>query len=101
MYKNISEQISVDDSMERTHVIEIVLKDVAGLVPGAYKGRGKGNQFLNDLCDADVLIHILDATGASDKNEMIRYTCVEGIGDPALDVEWIYEEVHRWVFGNV
>lgn len=46
----------------------MIVKDVAGLVPGAYKGRGKGNRFLNDLCDADVLIHVVDATGRSDKD---------------------------------
>lgn len=34
------------------------LQDVAGLVPGAYTGRGRGNAFLNDLLDADVLIHV-------------------------------------------
>ena len=36
-------------------------QDVAGLVPGAYQGRGRGNAFLNDLTDADVLIHVVDA----------------------------------------
>lgn len=49
----------------------IIIKDVAGLVPGAYQGRGKGNAFLNDLCDADVLIHVLDASGCSDKEGQI------------------------------
>ena len=39
--------------------LPVVIKDVAGLVPGAYKGRGKGNKFLGDLCDADVLIHVV------------------------------------------
>eukprot|EP00198_Chlamydomonas_reinhardtii_P003635 XP_001692971.1 predicted protein [Chlamydomonas reinhardtii] len=41
--------------------------DVAGLVPGAYQGRGRGNAFLNDLCDADVLIHVVDASGTTDR----------------------------------
>ena len=41
----------------------MTIKDVAGLVPGACEGKGKGNRFLNDLCDADVLIHIIDASG--------------------------------------
>jgi ribosome-binding ATPase YchF (GTP1/OBG family) len=38
------------------------------LVPGAYKGRGKGNRFLSDLCDADVLIHVVDVTGRADRD---------------------------------
>lgn len=49
----------------------IIVKDVAGLVPGAYQGRGKGNAFLNDLCDADVLIHVIDASGCSDKDGQV------------------------------
>ena len=43
-----------------------MIKDVAGLVQGAYKGHGKGNQFLNDLCDADALIHVVDGAAATD-----------------------------------
>lgn len=38
--------------------VHVYVQDVAGLVPGAYTGRGRGNAFLNDLCDADVLIHV-------------------------------------------
>jgi hypothetical protein len=33
---------------------------------GAYQGRGKGNAFLADLCDADVLVHVVDASGTTD-----------------------------------
>ena len=33
---------------------------------GAYLGRGRGNSFLNDLCDADSLVHVVDASGRSD-----------------------------------
>ena len=33
---------------------------------GAYKGRGGGTAFLNDLCDADALIHVVDASGTTD-----------------------------------
>jgi hypothetical protein len=43
--------------------LPIVLKDVAGLVPGAYQGRGRGNAFLDDLAECDVLIHVVDASG--------------------------------------
>jgi ribosome-binding ATPase YchF (GTP1/OBG family) len=43
------------------------LKDVAGLVPGAWEGKGKGNRFLNDLLDADVLIHIIDISGTTNE----------------------------------
>jgi hypothetical protein len=33
---------------------------------GAYQGRGRGNAFLGDLCDADVLVHVVDASGTTD-----------------------------------
>lgn len=48
--------------------VPVLLKDVAGLVPGACDGRGKGNKFLNDLLDADVLIHVIDVSGETDEN---------------------------------
>lgn len=41
-------------------------------MPGAYKGREKGNKFLADLCDADVLVHVIDATGQSDRDGIIK-----------------------------
>lgn len=47
--------------------VPVIIKDVAGLVPGACDGLGKGNRFLNDLCDADVLVHIIDASGKTDE----------------------------------
>lgn len=53
------------DSLGR-RLLPVLLKDVAGLVPGAYKGRGRGNKFLNDLTDADVLVHVVDASGTAD-----------------------------------
>ena len=83
------------------HSLEIVLKDVAGLVPGAYEGRGKGNRFLDDLCEADLLVHVVDASGGTDDNGNDTGVLGEGVGDPARDIDWVYSEVHRWVFGNV
>ena len=48
--------------LNHNRFIPVDLLDVAGLVPGAYKGLGCGNQFLDDLNRADVLIHIIDAS---------------------------------------
>jgi ribosome-binding ATPase YchF (GTP1/OBG family) len=94
----------------------VVVKDVAGLVPGAYKGRGKGNRFLADLCDADVLVHVVDVTGQADKDgntvvslgpeDAARDTAVgppseERGSTPMEDAAWIREELHRWIYGNV
>ena len=76
--------------------ITIRIKDVAGLVPGAYVGRGKGNRFLNDLLDADVLIHVVDVSGESDSAGNIG-----GKGDPMEDIVWVHRELHMWIYFNV
>jgi len=129
------------NSLVRAYVaaaqVPVVIKDVAGLVPGAYQGRGKGNAFLNDLCDADVFVHVIDASGMSDENGVIDasytrcvcvcmcmcvYVCVcvcvcllalrltsaarakrnlLHTRDPCHDVQWVQEEIHRWIFNNV
>ena len=47
--------------------VPIDLMDVAGLVPGASEGKGLGNQFLDDLRQADVFIHIVDVSGTTDE----------------------------------
>ena len=100
-------------------LLPVIVKDVAGLVPGAYKGRGKGNRFLNDLCDADVLVHVVDATGRSDKDGNVfiiddnKSAALVGgsfqeellpptvYSSPSEDAQWIREELHRWIYGNV
>eukprot|EP00058_Branchiostoma_floridae_P024995 XP_002610485.1 hypothetical protein BRAFLDRAFT_85626 [Branchiostoma floridae] len=77
-------------------LVPVLLKDVAGLVPGAADGKGRGNRFLNDLLDADVLIHIIDASGQTDENgeETTGY-------DPTKDVRWLNIEIHRWIYDNI
>ena len=78
--------------------VPVTVKDVAGLVPGACDGLGKGNRFLNDLCDADVLVHIIDASGKTDErgnaNEVGGHEIVH-------DVAWIHNELQRWIFDNL
>ena len=51
-----------------TRLVPITLIDVAGLVPGAHEGRGRGNQFLSDLARCDALIQIVDTSGTVLKN---------------------------------
>jgi GTP-binding conserved hypothetical protein TIGR00650 len=46
--------------------IPVKVVDVAGLIPGASQGRGLGNKFMDDLRQADVLIHVVDASGSTD-----------------------------------
>lgn len=70
--------------------------DVAGLVPDAHKGRGLGNQFLSDLARADALIHVLDASGATDAE---GNPSVAGSRDPLEDARFLEAEVDAWIAG--
>ena len=49
-----------------TRLVPTFLVDVAGLVPGASEGRGRGNAFLSDLANCDALIQVVDAAGLTD-----------------------------------
>ena len=82
-------------------LLPLMVKDVAGLIPGAYKGHGKGNKFLADLCDADFLLHIVDGSGESDKNGVQVLQNDGSASNPKEDVEWVREELHRWIHGNI
>ena len=50
-----------------TRFVPVELIDVAGLVPDAHLGKGKGNAFLDDLRQANVLIHVVDASGSTNE----------------------------------
>ncbi len=45
--------------------VPVHLVDVAGLVPGAHAGKGKGNQFLDNLRQADGYLHVVDLSGST------------------------------------
>ncbi|MFW9809848.1 MAG: redox-regulated ATPase YchF [Candidatus Thorarchaeota archaeon] len=84
--------------IERVRLIPVKLIDVAGLVPGAHEGRGMGNQFLDDLRQADVLIHIVDASGALDAEGQ---EVDAGSYDPVDDVKFLEEELTEWMLGII
>jgi len=79
-------------------LVPVKLIDVAGLVPGAHEGRGMGNKFLDDLRQADVLIHIVDASGALDAEGQEVST---GTYDPLEDVRFLEEEITQWMLGII
>lgn len=71
--------------------VEVI--DVAGLVPGAHEGKGMGNQFLDDLNQADVLIHVVDISGGTnDKGELVS----PGSHDPCKDIRFLEVELDYW-----
>ncbi len=84
-------QPSVGVCEDGTRFVPIKLVDVAGLVPGAHEGRGLGNQFLTDLNETDVLIHVVDFSGTTD----IEGEATEG-HDPREDIDFLEAELDAW-----
>jgi ribosome-binding ATPase YchF (GTP1/OBG family) len=78
--------------------VPVELLDVAGLVPGAHEGRGLGNQFLDELTNADVIVNVVDASGATnEEGEPVEV----GTHDPLEDVDFIEAEMDLWLAGIV
>src|SRR6266404_3998544 len=61
--------------------------DIAGLVRGASKGEGLGNQFLANIREVDAIVHVLRAFEGTD------VTHVEGRVDPIADAETVETEL--------
>ncbi|UCE10555.1 MAG: redox-regulated ATPase YchF [Candidatus Thorarchaeota archaeon] len=100
----VCKELDVDDNPQNSicldgiRLIPIKLIDVAGLVPGAHSGRGMGNQFLDDLRQADVLIHIVDASGSLDAEGQ---EVSAGSYDPVEDVRFLEEEITEWMLAII
>jgi GTP-binding protein YchF len=61
--------------------------DIAGLVRGASKGEGLGNQFLANIREVDAIVHVLRCFESGD------ITHVEGRVDPLADAEIVETEL--------
>ena len=61
--------------------------DIAGLVRGASKGEGLGNQFLGNIREVDAIVHVLRCFEGGD------VTHVEGRVDPIADAETVETEL--------
>jgi ribosome-binding ATPase YchF (GTP1/OBG family) len=92
-------ELGVEDNPRNSKCIEGVrfapvnLIDVAGLVPDAHKGKGLGNKFLDDLRQAAVLVHVVDASGSTDEEgNPVKI----GSRDPADDILFLENEIERW-----
>jgi ribosome-binding ATPase len=71
--------------------IPINIIDVAGLVPDAHTGKGRGNQFLDDLRTADALIQVIDCSG--DTNEKGEPTTNYDIKN---EIKFLETEINLW-----
>ena len=65
----------------------ITFVDIAGLVRGASKGEGLGNQFLANIREVDAVVHVLRCFEDDD------ITHVEGKIDPVSDAETVETEL--------
>jgi GTP-binding protein YchF len=65
----------------------ISFHDIAGLVAGAHKGEGLGNQFLANIRETDALVHVVRA---HDDPNVVH---PEGRVDPLADIETIETEL--------
>ncbi len=96
--KCVCEELGVNcgKCVEGWRFIPIKLIDVAGLVPEAHKGKGLGNEFLDDLRQSEAIIHVVDASGSTDENGNEI-----GIGerDPVEDLRFLLHELNMWIFG--
>ena len=61
--------------------------DIAGLVRGASRGEGLGNQFLANIREVDAIVHVLRCFESSD------ITHVEGTVDPLRDADTVETEL--------
>ncbi|HPR42194.1 MAG TPA: redox-regulated ATPase YchF [Candidatus Methanofastidiosa archaeon] len=79
--------------VDGTRLVPTSVIDVAGIVPDAHKGKGLGNQFLDDIRRANVLIHVVDASGSTDE---AGNPVKKGTHDPMDDVKFLEREIDLW-----
>jgi len=72
---------------QKTVPTSLEFVDIAGLVRGASKGEGLGNQFLANIREVDAIVHVLRCFEDGD------VTHVEGSIDPIRDAETVETEL--------
>ena len=81
--ENLAKLYTVGDKVPPIVPAVIEFVDIAGLVKGASKGEGLGNQFLANIREVDAIVHVVRCF----ENDDIIH--VEGSIDPARDIETI------------
>ncbi len=93
---NVGDVAVPDDRLDRLAQIgksqqiiptRITFVDIAGIVRGASKGEGLGNQFLANIREVDAIVHVVRCFEDGD------ITHVEGKVDPLADIETIETEL--------
>jgi hypothetical protein len=80
---------AVADTVRASKVVPdtIAFHDIAGLVAGAHRGEGLGNQFLANIRETDALVHVVRAH----RDDSVVHP--EGRVDPLADIETIETEL--------
>ena len=100
--KCVCKEMGVSDTprnsacIDGTRLVPVKIVDVAGLVEGASKGKGLGNQFLDDLRQADALLQVVDASGSRD---LEGKKVPPGSHDPVGDIAMVEHEFDLWMYG--
>jgi GTP-binding protein YchF len=81
------DKLAVIGKSEKIIPTRLTFVDIAGLVRGASKGEGLGNQFLANIREVDAIAHVVRCFEDSD------VTHVEGKIDPVADIETIETEL--------
>src|ERR1700720_972829 len=81
------DKLAVLGKSEQIVPTRITFVDIAGLVRGASKGEGLGNQFLATIREVDAIVHVVRCFEDSD------VTHVEGKIDPTADIETVETEL--------
>jgi len=81
------DRLAVLGNSEQIIPTRITFVDIAGLVRGASKGEGLGNQFLATIREVDAVVHVVRCFEDSD------VTHVEGKIDPIADIDTIETEL--------
>ena len=79
--------LSKKSASKKTTYATIEFVDIAGLVKGASKGEGLGNQFLGNIRNTSVIAHVVRCF---DDDDIVH---VDGTIDPIADIETINTEL--------
>ncbi|WP_276936050.1 YchF-related putative GTPase [Ferroplasma acidiphilum] len=77
--------------------IPVEIIDVPGLIEGASEGKGMGNEFLDNIRDADLIINLFDASGMTD----MEGNPSESSHDPLDDIKFVNNEIISWMNGKI
>lgn len=80
-------QLSDLASSEKTVAAAVTFVDIAGIVKGASKGEGLGNQFLSNIREVDLIVQVVRCF---DDDNVVH---VDGKVDPISDIEIIQLEL--------